>query len=282
MRIRAGVIIFAAAALLGFSGINSQAKQLHIWSGGAQGFSPGEQGRVGRVIDGDSFVLESGLKITLAGIQAPKLAWPEKNYKAWPLAVAAKSRLRGLVKNQKVQLYYSGDTQDRYGRALAQVWTLDSDGKRDIWLQQAMAASGFARAYSYGQNGLVAARLLGAEQAARASELGIWDSGATNDFYGIRSPEPNGLAQYVDSVQIVEGIVISAAEVRGTIYLNFGSDYKTDFTIAVSKKSRKAFKREVYDLLDLIGARVRVRGWIELRNGPIIWLSLPQRLEILD
>jgi hypothetical protein len=29
-------------------------------------------------------------------------------------------------------------------------------------------------------------------------------------------------------------------------------------------------------------ARVRVRGWIELTNGPMIWASHPARIEILS
>ena len=88
------------------------------------------------------------------------------------------------------------------------------------------------------------------------------------------------MAQFVDSVQIVEGIVTSTADVRGQIYLNFGADYKTDFTIAIARKYRRKF--EAIDPLSLEGARVRVRGWIELYNGPMIWIDHPERLEVLD
>jgi len=70
--------------------------------------------------------------------------------------------------------------------------------------------------------------------------------------------------------------------VRGQIYLNFGADYKTDFTIAIAKRNRKRFEKAGLDPLSLEGATVRVRGWIELSNGPMVWLDHPERLEVLN
>ena len=87
------------------------------------------------------------------------------------------------------------------------------------------------------------------------------------------------MAQFVDSFQIIEGIITSSADVRGQIYLNFGADYKTDFTIAIARKDRRKF--DAIDPLSLEGARVHVRGWVELYNGPMIWIDHPERLEVL-
>ena len=117
-----------------------------------------------------------------------------------------------------------------------------------------------------------------AEREARAAGRGIWN----HPFYAIRTPDPNALAQDVDTFQVVEGIITSTADIRGRIYLNFGADYKTDFTIAIAKEDRKRFKNADFDPVDLEGAHVRVRGWIELMNGPTIWLDHPERLEILN
>lgn len=245
-------------------------------------FTQGEVGQVARVIDGDSLVLDTGLKVSLSGIQAPKMKWPAKGYTAWPFAEASRTHLINLTKGKQVGLYYSGDTRDRYGRAIAQVWILGADGAPQTWLQEAMIRGGFARVYSWPGQVYDTDTLYKAEQEARMAKRGIWKSVKTKGFYDIRSPAPNALAQHVDSLQTVEGIIISTADVRGTMYLNFGSDYKTDFTIAIAKKSKKAFKKATYDPLTLTGARVRVRGWIELQNGPIIWLNDPRRLEVLD
>ena len=268
--------LMCAGVLSGFANAKTANAPL---SSGLDGLKKGEAGKVVRVIDGDSFVLESGLKVELAGVQAPKPAWPDKGYDAWPLADEARQALSQIIQGQTVQLYYSGKPRDRYDRALAQVWI---DGGEPVWVQEEMIAKGYGRVYTWPKQAQNTARLLTAEDAARSAKIGIWHGATTNGYYDVRSPDPNPLAQYVDSVQIVEGIIISTAKVRDITYLNFGSDYKTDFTAAIGKSAQKYFKAAEYDPLTLTGARVRVRGWIELRNGPMVWLDTPERLEVLD
>ena len=274
-----GVALLLASGLYAFADTKTArilAPDIHV-SGDI-----GERAKVVRVIDGDSLILEGGLRVTLIDIQAPKTAWPEKDYKAWPLAQEAKAYLDTLVTGKTVQLYYHGDRRDRYGRATAQVRIVEPDTSAQIWLQKSMVTAGYARVYPLGSDDGNMQVLYAAEAKARAAKRGIWDGKSTGNFYDIRTPDPNPLAQYVDSVQIVEGIVISAADVRGMVYLNFGSDYKTDFTIAISKKNAKKFAKQGFDLLALEGAKVRVRGWIELYNGPTIWLTNLHKLEVLD
>jgi len=145
-----------------------------------------------------------------------------------------------------------------------------------------MLGTGMARVYTWAGYDQDSPVLYNAERAARNNKQGIWNAAVTDGYYDVRKPDPDPLAQYVDSVQIVEGIIVKTADVRGTVYLNFGADYRTDFTIAISKKSRRAFKRTNIDPLTLTGAHVRVRGYLELYGGPIIWLNDPDRLEVLD
>ena len=276
--------LVCAVFAVGIALIFSQSPTAKITSGGTGArptLTPGESGQVARVIDGDSLVLVGGLKVSLSAIQAPKPKW-KSQYEAWPLADEAREALDKLTNGKTVQLFYGGDKRDRYDRAVAQVYTLNAKGAPDIWLQEAMVKAGMARVYSWGGYNQDMQALYRAETAARKAQRGIWNNKATDGFYNVRKPDPDPLAQYVDSVQIVEGIIIKTADVRGIIYLNFGSDYKTDFTIAIPKKSRKFFKKASYDPLTLVGARVRVRGYIELYGGPIIWLNDPNRLEVLD
>ncbi|HHL42057.1 MAG TPA: hypothetical protein ENJ42_00435 [Hellea balneolensis] len=241
----------------------------------------GETGQVRSVYDGDSFTLASGLWVELAAIKAPKRASKKSGAPAQPLAKQARAALGRLIGGKEVHLYYSGDRRDRYERAQAQVFT-SAQNQAGLWVQKAMVEQGLAYVYPWNGDGLDFTPLYEAEQKARQARRGIWNSKVTNGFYDIRTPDPNGLAQMVDTVQIVEGIIVSVADVRGTIYMNFGADYKTDFTIAIAKKNRKAFKNPKQNPLSLAGARVRVRGYIELSNGPVIWLDSPARLEILD
>lgn len=244
----------------------------------APALKAGEIGMVASVLDGDTLYLEDGLKVRLSAMQAPKLPLGRKGYKAWPLGEESKAALTALTQNRRVQLYYGGEQRDRYDRALAQVYTLTARGERDLWVQEEMVRLGLARVYTWPDTYQDADALYAAERDARAAERGIW----ALDYYKVRTPEPNALAQYVDSFQIIEGIVTSVADVRGRVYLNFGADYKSDFTVAVAKRDRKRFGKAGLDPMTLEGARVRVRGWIELTNGPMIWLDAADRLEILD
>lgn len=259
--------VMAGAIFIGGAGVG-QAPEL----------TRGEVGNVSSVLDGDTLYLEGGLKVRLSAMQAPKLPLGRKGFKAWPLGKESRAALDVLTKGQKVGLYYGGERRDRYDRALAQVFTLDSDDKPDLWIQEEMIRLGMSRVYTWPDTYQDSQKLYRAEREARAGGRGIWNL----DYYDIRSPEPNMLAQDVDSFQLVEGIITSSADIRGRIYLNFGADYKTDFTIAIAKRDRKRFKRAGIDPVTLEGARVRVRGWIELMNGPMIWLDHPERLEILD
>ena len=237
----------------------------------------GETGRAARVIDGDSFVLalEGGgeLSVRLSAVQAPRTKL--RSEKAWPYSEESKAGLAALIQGRAVQLSYGGERRDRFGRAVAQIHTLDASGQPDLWVQGEMVRLGLARVYSWKGELADMAALYDLESRARARSRGLWG----DDFYAVRRPDPDPLAQYVDSLQIVEGVVISTADVRGRIYLNFGSDYKTDFTIAIAKKNVKGFA--AIDPLSLTGARLRVRGWVEMINGPMIWLDHPGRLEIL-
>lgn len=244
----------------------------------ASDLKAGEIGVVERVVDGDTLFLEDGLKVRLSAMQAPKLPLGRKGYTAWPLGEESKAALTALTKNRRVQLYYGGQRRDRYDRALAQVYTLTPRGERDLWVQEEMVRLGLARVYTWPDTHQDADTLYAAERQARDAARGIW----ALDYYAVRSPEPNALAQKVDSFQIIEGIITSVADVRGRVYLNFGADYKTDFTVAVAKRDRKRFAKAGLDPMSLAGARVRVRGWVELTNGPMIWLDAANRLEILD
>ena len=236
----------------------------------------GETSDVREVVDGDTVFLTSGLKVRLSGIQAPKLSLGREHVSDWPLGHESKSALIDLASEKQVTLFYGGERRDRYGRALAQIF--QGEDQTGAYLQEEMVHRGLARVYTWPDTYQDSGRLLAAEQAARKAERGIW----ALEYYDIRSPEPNRLAQDVDSFQIVEGIITSVAEIRGRVYLNFGSDYKTDFTVVIDEDNRKSFDGESYDLLELEGAKIRVRGWIELKNGPSLWLTHPTPLEVLD
>ncbi|MBE9555537.1 MAG: thermonuclease family protein [Proteobacteria bacterium] len=232
---------------------------------------PGERAKVVEVVDGDTVLLDDGWQVRLVGIQAPKLPLGRKNFNKWPLADESKSVLEALVLDRQVTLAYGGQRVDRHGRRLAHLFLGD-----ETWIQGELLSAGMARVYSFPDNRAVVAEMLVAEGSARHAGAGIWG----NDWYRVRTPD--ALARDIGGFQLVEGRVVDAADVRGTVYLNFGADWRSDFTIKVAKRHRKSFEAAGFDLLALKGRTVRVRGWLDEYNGPMIEATHLEQIEILD
>ncbi len=231
----------------------------------------GETSPTARVVDGDTLLLENGTEVRLVGIQAPKLALGRAGFKAWPLAEEAKQALEALALGNTLTLYYGGRKVDRYGRALAHL--VRADG---LWLQGELLAAGMARVYSFRDNRRLMDEMLARESRARAARRGIW----ALSYYAVRSPE--AAANHIGSFQLVEGRVVDAAIVRRRGYINFGEDWKSDFTISIAPGDRKLFGPEGEDILALKGRVVRVRGWIKSFNGAMIEATHPEQIEVVE
>lgn len=224
---------------------------------------------VREVVDGDTIILEEGQEVRLVGIQAPKLALGRLNFKDWPKAKEAKDFLVQLTLGKKVKLYVGQQIVDHNRRLLAHVVT--EDGK---WVQEEMLLQGWARVYSFPDNRRLVPEMLAMEKAARAQQLGIW----RDEYYAVQSPDRVGP---VNSFQIVEGKVLGITKNKETIYLNFQENWRTDFTVEIKASSIGWFLSDGVDIMHLQGQTVRVRGWVENKNGPMIEVTHPEQIEIL-
>ena len=121
--------------------------------------------------------------------------------------------------------------------------------------------------------------LLAAENAARTAKRGLW---ANPNFAPLSSENLPGLEAARGHFALVEGKVLSVRESGATIYVNFGRRWTRDFTVTVLKRQRRAFAAAGIDLKQLEGRRIRVRGFIEQRGGPIIAASAPEQIELID
>lgn len=222
------------------------------------------------IVDGDTVILDNGREVRLVGIQAPKLPLGRPDFQKWPLADEAKKTLADLILGQRVRLAYGGREEDRYGRRLAHLYTLDGR-----WLQGELLERGMARVYSFSDNRALIAQMLDAEERARVSRQGIWQ----HRFYTVLDHQ--SAAKHIGEYALVEGVVMDNAVVRGRGYLNFGADYRTDFTISIAPRDLKRFPEAERTLDGFRGLRVRVRGWLEWRNGPMINLTHPEQIEVL-
>lgn len=240
-----------------------------------EALSPERWAAVIAVVDGDTLVLEGGQEVRFVGIQAPKLPLGRANFSTWPLAPEAKTAVETLTLGGEVGLSFAegGRREDRHGRLLAHLTT-----REGIWLQGRLLELGLARVYSFPDNRALVAEMLALEQAARAAGRGIW----SHPFYRLRGTEAEALWPLLDSFQLVEGRVREVFSARRNTYLNFGEDWREDFSLQVSAEALKQFEEEGLDLAALAGRRVRVRGWIEAYNGPLIRVTHPEQLEILE
>jgi micrococcal nuclease len=230
-------------------------------------FESGETGTVVEITGPLSLVLDTRdgpFEIRLAELDVPESA--AESARAWLLA-----RLEG----EAVRLGYDGLRRDRYDRAIAQAYRVQ-DGE---WLQAALVEAGQARVLSHAGNRQAAAALLELEAAARRAGLGLWADPANH----VRDTHPDALAQDIGSVQLVEGRVLEVTRLRsGRTYINFGTDYRTDFTLVVESDAEAVFDEAGRPLADLAGQRIRVRGWLEAENGPLIRIDHPERIERLE
>jgi endonuclease YncB( thermonuclease family) len=228
------------------------------------------------VLDGETFAIEDGREVRLIGALVPE---PPEGVTAeeWIPSREAKAALTSLIEGRNVELALPGRKTDRYGRLLAHVF-VPGEGE-PIWVQGHMLRHGAARAYAIPGSSACLAALLAAEAAARDSRSGLW-SHAT---YAVRpAADVRALSRQRGRFAVVDGEVMATAERGGRLYINFGADWRRDFTIIVPSRVIRAFPDAALRLREIKGARLRVRGWIDRRNGPSIEVSDAGEIEILE
>jgi micrococcal nuclease len=242
---------------------------------GCDGLSDGPSGVVSAVFDGNTVKLDSGIVVRLLGAQAPESGGRRPGAVAEPLADAAQAALEKLVLHQPVRLGLDDEEADRYGRMEAQVFL---DAPNGLWVEQAMVAQGMARVVA-AKDQRCLAELIATEDTARANGLGIW----ADPYYRVRdAADPVALGGRAGHYELIEGEVVGTGEFRGRIYLDFGRVWKDDLTATIDQKARSLFVAAGIDPLSLKGKRVRIRGWIESHDGPLIELDAPEQLEVLS
>ena len=213
-----------------------------------------------------SFVTEDGeiLNLRIPGIELPRDGTPGH--------ALAMQFIDAALEGVSVEIILGDEERiDRFGNLIA-----DLDLGEQT-LSAALVRSGYAMAYSWPDTREAAALLLPLEEEARQAARGLWGAG----IFAIRTPDPNTLALYLETVQIIEGRVVSIGDTRDRLYLNFGFDYRTDFTVSMEQRDVARFDEAGVDLRSLEGRIVRVRGWIQAINGPSISFDHPERIEIL-
>lgn len=228
---------------------------------------------VNQVIDPLHILLRDGRIVQLTGIDVPDFDPLE----AGEISAQGRERLEKMLKDKQVRLYQTKDQNagrvNRMGHHLAHVILVEGD----IWLQGDLLAEGLARVRPSQRNPEMAEQMVALEDKARESGRGLWEK---KGQYAILTPETASHA--INDWAIVEGEIHSTALVNNVLYLNFGPDWRTDFTIGLTSNIRRQLQNAGTDAQNLAGRTVRVRGWIEDYNGPYLELIHPIWLEILE
>lgn len=226
---------------------------------------------VDEIIDPLRIKLKDGRIVQLTGLDIPDLVQEDPGN----ISILGFDFLERLLKNKKVTLYQSQDKDkgriNRMGHHLAHLVAAD----KDIWVQGALLTAGLARVQPSARNPELAAAMIAIEDGARTAQRGLWRGGR----YPILTPEnaETGLASWA----VVEGRIRAVATAQNMLYLNFGLDWRKDFTITMSAPVRRAVGKSLGDPMGWSGRTVRVRGWIESRNGPSIGLLGPEWISLL-
>lgn len=239
-------------------------------------FEPGPAVVVTRAIDGETVALADGSQVRLINV-LPGDSIIQDDGVAVARAAAggtASAALAGLTGAGR--LYFSGARQDRRGRWLAQLF-VEADGER-VWAQAYLVERGLARVQSPIDARACVRRLLALEARARRDQVGLWRH---PDWAVVPASRTRALLDLRNEFAVVEGRVVGVAAVRNWTFLNFGGNWRRDFTVAIAAGDRHTFEGSGIEPMALQGARVRVRGWIESWNGPAIKVTHPEQIEVL-
>jgi endonuclease YncB( thermonuclease family) len=224
-----------------------------------------------------AFTLDDGSRLKLMSLSVPSARDVAASTGDWQPEVDAQAAIAALVSDPRIEIVATGAFRDRYGRRVAHVYGVSRDVGR-IWLQAAIIDEGHARVAPLPSETMCLRELFAREAVARAKRAGLW----ANPAYAVRSAQdPRLLQKLVGTFQIIEGWVAAVGMSRNEVFLNFGRDWKWDFTAAVDLKRSDDRKALTARLKNLKGRLVRVRGFIERRNGPFIALATADAVEEL-
>jgi endonuclease YncB( thermonuclease family) len=230
-----------------------------------------------RVIDAETVLLDDNEEVRLIGALAPRSPDLRPDAQPWVPEEDAIGALRALVLGRTVSLATAGRKRDRYGRRFAHLF-VERNGE-STWVQGELLVAGHARAYGLPGSYDCMRELMAHEAVARTSGLGLW----ANAAYAVRSAKATrDLLRRRNSYEIVAGSVTAVATTKARTYINFGRDWRRDFTAGIEARVLRAHPEWAKSLAEFNGKRLEVRGWIQYRNGPYIDVEDPSQIVVVD
>lgn len=224
---------------------------------------------VASILSGDRLKDTSGRSLQLAAVKAPEI-WPkEASYGSWPYAEKSRAVLASKIAGQTLELFCSKERQTYDGELIAHI--LLSNGR---WLQHDLIREGTVFLFPRAEQKEGLEDLRAAELIARNDQLGLW---AELDLPATVTGELT-----TGRFKIVSGTVLAAARSGNRIFLNFGDNWRRDFTVEIPRRFWRHFESSGIELLELQGQRIEARGWITWKGGPHILLEGPGQLRLIQ
>ncbi len=229
------------------------------------------EAQVEQIIDPLRIRLQDQRIIQLTGIDIPDLT----PYDTGDIGMTALDFLKESLLKKHIKIYQTKKKgkgrMNRMGYHLAHI----AEKNSTLWIQGALIENGLARVRPSALNTEMVPQMLALEHKARQEKRGLW----ADEQYAILTPET--AAQSLYQWAIIEGTVRANAMSKNKVYLNFGNDWRKDFTIGIPSKIRRELSKNGIDPLGYAGKTVRVRGWLEKYNGIYIELMHPVWIEVL-
>lgn len=222
------------------------------------------------VYDGDTFTTTDNKKIRLLNINTTETA--KKNKSSEKYSVEAKNKLKELIDNKEITLTYDKEKKDKYNRYLAYVYLKDG-----TFVNAEMLKSGLAHLYSFPNNIAKYEELKKAENIARNQNLNLW-SDTRWQVQNANSQKPIEKFRF-GKYQMFKGKILNLVQVNDKIYLNFGNNWRTDFSVEIKTKDLKYFNFNPLEYYK--NKTVIVRGILIPVNGGLINVTHSQQIEII-
>jgi len=200
-------------------------------------------------------------------------------------AVAARTRIAPTL-GEVVRVIHIGTNSDRWGRILALIFpsrSVAEAGHEEGSLATILVRAGLARVKPEPMSGAESLdcfkALLGSETAARRDRAGLW----ADARYALKdAADTAGLLALTGSFAVFEGRIMSVGERRERTYLNFGKRWSEDTTVTIPQRVWSQLASRDLTAKTLNGRRVRVRGTVESRDGPLVEVVTPDQIELVD
>ena len=134
---------------------------------------------------------------------------------------------------------------------------------------------GLAVLYTKPPNVAHADEFIAAQKQARKNKKGLWETYGTIDH-----AQAN---RHINQIRTVRGRIINTYDSGKVVFLNFGYDHKTDFTVVIFKNSISSFLNKGINPVSFYrGKTVEVTGRIKEYNGPEIIVNIPEEIVVIN